>query len=88
MMFGTLGFGWLLTALMIGLPIMGVILILLAATGLLQNRSLNVAPIREQPQVDRKLNGGTNASAVRYCAHCGAGLHAEWTHCPQCGAPV
>jgi len=27
-------------------------------------------------------------ASTRYCAHCGAGLQADWTHCPQCGAPV
>ncbi|MBI5292743.1 MAG: zinc-ribbon domain-containing protein [Chloroflexi bacterium] len=28
------------------------------------------------------------ASPARYCSHCGQGLQAAWTHCPQCGAPV
>jgi hypothetical protein len=89
MMFGTLGFGWLMMVLMIGLPILCVILILMAAAGLFQNRFLNVAPVREQPQVERKINSSTNGvSVTRYCAHCGAGLQADWTHCPQCGAPV
>lgn len=88
MMFGTLGFRWLMMVLMIGLPILGVILILMAAAGLFQNQSLNVAPIREQPQVNRTMNGASNISSPRNCAHCGAGLKADWTHCPQCGAPV
>ena len=88
MMFGTLGFGWLMMVLMIGLPILGVILILMAAAGFFQNRSLNVLPIREQPQVDRRMNSASNISSARYCAHCGVGLKADWTHCPQCGAPV
>jgi hypothetical protein len=87
MMFGTLGFGWLMTVLMIGLPILAVTLILMAAAGFFQNRLWNVAPIQEQPQADRKMNGSSSAAA-RYCAHCGAGLQAEWTHCPQCGTPV
>lgn len=26
--------------------------------------------------------------AKRFCSHCGAGLQEDWTHCPQCGAPV
>lgn len=88
MMFGTLGFGWLMMVLMIGLPILGVILILMAAAGFFQNRSLNVLPIREQPQVNRTINGVSNISSARYCAHCGAGLKVDWTHCPMCGAPV
>ena len=89
MMFGTLGFGWLMMVLMIGLPILGVISILMAAAGYFQNRSLNVAPIREQPRVDRNMNSSSSSSsAARYCVHCGTGLQADWTHCPQCGAPV
>jgi len=24
----------------------------------------------------------------RVCSHCGAGLQEDWTHCPQCGAPI
>ncbi|MEW5939922.1 MAG: zinc ribbon domain-containing protein [Chloroflexota bacterium] len=28
------------------------------------------------------------ADAGRVCSHCGAGLLPDWTHCPQCGAPV
>jgi hypothetical protein len=88
MMIGTLGFGWLLKALMLGLPILGVILILMAAAGIFQNNSMNVAPIREQPQMHRTLKKSANASTARYCGHCGAGLLADWTHCPQCGEPV
>jgi hypothetical protein len=90
MMFGTFGFGWLIMVLMIGLPIMGVILILMAAAGFFQNRSLNVSPIIEQPQVDRKMNSSSSdaTTAARYCAHCGAGLQTNWMHCPQCGAPI
>ena len=26
--------------------------------------------------------------ADRYCSHCGAGLQSDWSHCPQCGAPI
>ncbi len=49
-MVGAFGFGWILTVLMIGLPILGVVLLLLAAAGFFQNRSLNVAPITDQPR--------------------------------------
>lgn len=89
-MVGAFGFGWLMALLMIGLPILAVILLLLAAAGFFQNRSLNVAPIREQPQFDRVVNrsNATASATGRYCAHCGTGLQADWTHCPQCGAAV
>jgi hypothetical protein len=87
-MYGAFGFGWLMMILMIGLPILGVILILMAAAGFFQNRSLNVAPIRDDQQINRAMKSAANASTERYCAHCGAGLQTGWTHCPQCGAPV
>jgi hypothetical protein len=90
MMVGMVGFGWLLMLLMIGLPILGVVLLLLAAAGFFQNQSLNVVPIKNQAQDNRSLNSAnTFVSATgHYCAHCGAGLQSDWTHCPQCGAPV
>jgi hypothetical protein len=90
MMYGAFGFGWLLMLLMIGLPILGVVLLLMAAAGYFQHRSLNAAPIRDEAQVNRTLNGSniTASATGRYCAHCGAGLQADWMHCPQCGAQV
>jgi hypothetical protein len=88
MMFGTLGFGWLMMVLMIGLPILGVILILMAAAGFFQNRTLNVAPIHEEPQIGRTINRSSNINFAHYCAHCGTGLQVDWTHCPQCGTSV
>lgn len=33
-------------------------------------------------------NQTTNSDAERFCSHCGAGLRDDWTHCPQCGAPI
>ena len=88
-MFATFGYGWLMMVLMIGLPILGVILVLMAAAGLFQNQRLNAAPMREQPQVERKINGSSsNFPISRYCANCGTGLQVDWTYCPQCGAPV
>ncbi len=90
MMVGTFGFGWILMVLMIGLPILGVVILLLAAAGFFQNRSLNAVPIREQSRENRNLPSPTIKSPVtgRYCAHCGTELQADWTHCPQCGAAV
>ena len=89
-MVGAFGFGWILMVLMIGLPILGVVLLLLAAAGFFQNRSLNVVPIKNQAPVNRTLDNTNPGASVtgRYCAHCGASLQADWTHCPQCGAPV
>jgi hypothetical protein len=90
MMVGLFGLGWLAMVLMIGLPILGVVLLLLAAAGFFQNRSLNVVPIKNQEPLNRTLDNTSIGAPVtgRYCAHCGAGLQADWTHCPQCGAAV
>ncbi len=88
MMFGTIGFGWLMMALMIGLPILAVILILMAAAGFFQHGSFSIAPIRDMQQGNRAMDNSSSVSTARNCVHCGAGLLTGWTHCPQCGAPV
>jgi uncharacterized membrane protein len=88
MMIGTIGFGWLMMVIMIGLPILAVILILMAAAGFFQNGSFSIAPIRDEQQGNRPTDSSSSVSTARYCVHCGAGLLSEWTHCPQCGAPV
>jgi len=40
----------------------------------------------DQPSEKREQVVGPDVK--RFCSHCGAGLQASWTHCPQCGAPV
>lgn len=83
------GFGWLMMLLVIGLPILLVVLLLVGAAGLFQNRahSLPVTPY-QAPVTQSTVNTNQLSSYSRYCAHCGAGLQSDWTHCPQCGAPV
>jgi hypothetical protein len=88
MMFGAFSFSWLIMVLMIGLPILGVVLLLMAAAGFFQNGSFSVAPIRDEQPGNRPGNSTSSAVFARYCAHCGAGLQADWTQCPQCGSPV
>jgi hypothetical protein len=87
-----LGFGLLIMLLLIGLPILlGVAL--LGGTGVLF-RSRNQPPTAWQaPQQRMASNPGAQpvqppSAPARYCSHCGAGLQADWTHCPQCGAPI
>lgn len=47
-----------------------------------QGNSFNVnQPSEKRVQI-------TDPDAKLFCSHCGAGLQADWTHCPQCGAPV
>jgi ABC-type uncharacterized transport system YnjBCD permease subunit len=84
------GFGWLMMFVVIGLPILLIVLLLAAAAGFLPNlrRSGSVMQNHSsvyQPVVNSSLSATT---ATRYCSHCGAGLQSEWTHCPQCGAPI
>ncbi len=89
MMYGAFGFGWLMM-LMIGLPIFGVIIAALALAGFFQNRQVN--PVNPQNRAPIYQSSGDTGSVqsqfARYCAHCGTGLQGDWTHCPQCGAPV
>jgi len=94
MMFGgglMMGIGLLFLLLLIGIPILLVIALLGGTAGFLQkqNRTADVVqkPVyaTSSPVVQSGLAGVTSA---RYCAHCGAGLQADWTHCPNCGAPI
>ena len=84
------GFGWLMMLLVIVVPILIIALIIGGAVVLLQNRgtgstSLSSPVSVAQPEV-RTMS--TTPPPARYCSHCGAGLQSDWTHCPQCGAPV
>jgi len=90
MMFGMFGFGLLMMLLVIGLPILLIVLVLAGTAGFLQNRANSASAAQNQapiymPAVNPNL---PTPSAARYCSHCGAGLQSDWTHCPQCGAPI
>jgi hypothetical protein len=90
MIFGMFGFGWLMMLLVIGLPILLVVLVLGGTVGFLQNRDhSSTAAQNQSPVYHSAVNSKPFASPVaRYCSHCGAGLQSDWTHCPQCGAPI
>jgi uncharacterized paraquat-inducible protein A len=90
MMFGMFGLGWLMMLLVIGLPILLVVLLLGGAAGFLQNREHSTTTAQNQSPVYHSIvNPNPSApTAARYCSHCSAGLQSDWTHCPQCGAPV
>ncbi len=94
MMFGgglMMVFGLLFLLLLIGIPILLVIALAGGTAGFLQrrNRETDVATrlmvATSNPIVQSTTTGATSA---RYCSHCGAGLQADWSHCPQCGAPI
>jgi hypothetical protein len=84
------GFGWLMMLFVIIIPILLVILLVAAAYGFLPNTGRNETTIQNpspvyQPAMNSRLSLPT---ATLYCAHCGTGLKLDWSHCPQCGAPI
>ncbi len=82
--------GMILMFMVIVLPILAIGLLLGVAAILPQNRennaSRNAISIPFNPPAAHYISPAT--SPARYCSHCAAGLHSDWTHCPQCGAPV
>ncbi len=86
-----LGVGLLMMLLVIGLPILVVIALLGGMAGVQRGQNPPAAmwqaplPMASDPGDQPSQSA---AAAARYCAHCGAGLQADWTHCPQCGVPI
>ncbi len=85
------GVGLLIMLLVIGIPILLLVVLLGGAAGLLQKQNRPAEAVQKplytvsNPVVQP---GQAVVTPARYCAHCGAGLQADWTHCPQCGAPI
>jgi hypothetical protein len=90
MMFGMFGFGLLMMLLVIAVPVLLLVLLLGGAAGFLQNKDHNVSTNQAQSPVYRPMlkSDPSALTSSRYCSHCGAGLQSDWTHCPQCGAPI
>lgn len=77
--------------LVIGIPILLVIALLGGTAGFLQKQNRPVDVVQKPVYVTSSpiiQPGQAGVTSARYCAHCGAGLQADWTHCPQCGAPI
>jgi len=94
MMFGggmMLGIGLLVMLLVVGIPVLLLVVFLGGTAGFLQKQNQPVEVVQKpvyaapRPAIQPAQAAVT---AARYCAHCGAGLQADWTHCPQCGAPI
>ncbi|PWB55497.1 MAG: hypothetical protein C3F13_04245 [Anaerolineales bacterium] len=90
MMYGMFGFGWLMMLLVMVVPVLLIILMIGWATGGFQNLGKNLSsatnPIPEHYSATKEAL--PLQKAERYCSHCGTGLQSDWSHCPQCGAPV
>jgi len=84
------GFGWLMMLLVVGLPTLLVVLLLGGTFEFFQNRVHSTAIPQNQASVYQPQASSNPASPApsRYCSHCGSGLQADWTHCPQCGSPI
>ena len=85
------GMGFLIMLLVIGIPILLLIALLGGAAGSQQKQN-HPADVVQKPLSAATTPVVQSDHAVvipaRYCAHCGAGLQADWIHCPQCGAPI
>lgn len=83
-------FGGLMMLVVIGLPIFLVVLLVIAAAGLLPTLAHSEPTFQNQSKAYQPIMNShlPVGSAIRYCSHCGTGLQSEWTHCPQCGAPI
>ncbi len=83
-------FGMILMVWVIVLPILVAGLLLGGAVVFNQNQAHNQPTNLTQIPVYRPTANTSTLAAepARFCSHCGAGLQADWTHCPQCGAPI
>ncbi len=78
------GFGWIIMLFVLGLPILLIVALVAGAVKLFDRRP----PAAYVPPTAATAPAPASASAARYCAHCGQGLQAGWSHCPSCGAPI
>lgn len=78
-----MGFGFISMLLVIALPIVGIVALIVWLSN--ANRQGNLFGLNSPSE---KRDQATDPGTKRFCSHCGAGLQANWTHCPQCGAPI
>jgi hypothetical protein len=85
---GMMALGLLAMLLVVAIPVLLIAVLVAAAAGFFTQRpvgaptaNISRLPIADVPQP-------AAVPATRYCAHCGQGLQAGWTHCPYCGAPI
>jgi hypothetical protein len=90
MMYGAFGFGWVMMLLFMVVPVVLIILLIAWALGGFRNlgSSLNNTANPTHGSYSPASATLSTSTPQRYCSHCGTGLHADWSHCPQCGAPI
>ncbi len=71
-----MGFGLIAMLLVVAIPVVLIVVLVWALTR-------HASPVVPTPITPVPAGNPRN-----YCSHCGAGLQAGWSHCPQCGAPV
>jgi uncharacterized paraquat-inducible protein A len=76
-------FGFLFLLLVVAVLVVGVI----AGLAWLNRTNRQGNPFNANQPSEKRVQT-TGPDAKRFCSHCGAGLQDDWTHCPQCGAPV
>ncbi len=83
-------FGFLMMVAVIAIPLLLIALLVGGSAGIFQRWAHNTgSPTSSYTPVQPTSNNiPDHTPATKYCSHCGAGLKADWTHCPQCGAPV
>lgn len=86
-----MAFGFLFMLAVLALPVL--LIVGLVVWMMRTNQQATPPPPAARPQVTIPPQRGAppapvSPSAARACSHCGAGLQPDWTHCPQCGAPV
>jgi hypothetical protein len=85
------GLGWLFMLLVIGLPVVILVMALVGRGDQLRQIWTPRASVQSDPSVSAPMQVDRDPAITpptRYCSHCSAGLQAEWSHCPQCGAPI
>lgn len=74
-----MGFGFLIMLAGFAVPMVAIVAIIVWLAG---RRDTSVNPTA-QPIATPAAGASTRA-----CLHCGVSLQTDWTHYPQCGAPV
>ena len=85
-----MGFGFLFMLAVLAIPILLVVGVVAGMMKQTIQQNQPQPPAVNPPAVVKPaaIPPAPSASAGCACSHCGAGLQPEWTHCPQCGAPI